>query len=283
MECTLSLCACSSVKVTVYKITNKVNGKVYYGKAANVSDRWYKHCWDAAHGKGFPLHRAIRKYGAKAFEVEALQVHLSNESACLHERRLIFDVRKQAPGRHYNVADGGDGGHTMSPEQLDGQYAIAAKDYETFRRMFEQGATLRALSEYFRASDNAVKSCAERLGLSFPARRAASKQARLNRPKVDLRRTPEYSKLRSEIARRSNKSRALPEVAQREILRLYLHEDMAAKDVAVKLGVSKGAVRGLINRTYASLPETEKTAWKKRHGSMARQGSRNPNYRGVTP
>lgn len=89
----------------------------------------------------------------------------------------------------------------------------------------------------------------------------------------------EYSNYRSEVAIRSNKARGITEKVQKEVLHLYLQEDKSAKEVAAQLGISRGAVRGTINRAYASMSVAERDAWKRRHGSRARQGDRNPNYR----
>lgn len=91
--------------------------------------------------------------------------------------------------------------------------------------------------------------------------------------------TPEErSVFRAEVARRSNKARGIPEHLQKKALHLYFEKDRTASEVATLLGVSRGAVRGLINRTYTSMTAPERNAYKKRHGSRVRQGARNSNY-----
>lgn len=276
------------MKTFVYCITNTVNRKVYFGKTVDVATRWYKHCWDADHGKDYPLHRAIRKYGGEAFEVETLAEYPSNRGACEHETRLIATV--EDPSQCYNVASGGDGGHTLTQAQLEKQRAIPEAEYPKFLELFHQGASRVAIMAFFDTSYSSVGRCAERVGVSFLERRRqrgwhAGKKAKKPGPRVEPSRatmTPEErSAFRAEVARRSNKARGASSEIQQRIRALYFEQDMTAQEVATSLGVSKGSVRGTINRAYAAMPPEERSVWKKRHGSRVRQGERNANYQGA--
>ena len=55
-------------KTIIYKITNRINGKVYIGQTRmSLNVRWWHHC----NRKDCPaLHHAIKKYGAENFTVE---------------------------------------------------------------------------------------------------------------------------------------------------------------------------------------------------------------------
>lgn len=277
------------MSTSVYQVTNRINNKVYFGKASNIESRWYQHIWDAEHGKDFPLHRALRKYGVAAFSFEVLAVHATNEAACFHEKALIAAVPQ---GLKYNVAEGGDGGPTMTPSQLDAQYTIKASQYEEFRECFNAGWTIERLCKHFGASYNAVKSCASRLRLSFSERRSQRASSRLQmkkqrnttqsrvlrRPKMTA---TEYSAFRAEVARRSNKSRGLSEGLQQQALNLYFEEGLTAKQVADRLGTTKGSIRGAVNRAYDRMTPEEHSKLKTHHGSVVRTGARNSNYRGT--
>lgn len=333
------------MRTYVYQITNTINGKVYFGKATEVPARWYQHCWDAKHGKDFPIHRAIRKYGKAVFRATILAEHPTNYEACQHEIALIASI---PPGRGYNATKGGDGGHTLTPQKIESQYAIKTSDHGKFRELFDQGWTVDAIAKYFGASYASTGRCAKRLGLSFRARNNKTGKKRLlsDIPETDFRRlfqegytiehmgehlglsrnsvqrlattfglsfrerdkaatearrpakkarkkaeteevskarkmSPEaYSARRAEVARRANKARGIPESTQRAALHLYFQAGHTASEVATKLGISKGAVRGTVNRAYARMAPETRSAWKGHHGSVVRQGGRNGRYRG---
>lgn len=92
----------------LYKITNRVNGKLYIGiTKLGLSQRWFKHLTDSLHPK-YPLHRAIKKYGAEHFCIELIQEDRSRKiiSDLEEPTILLFDARSNG----YNVAKGGYGG-----------------------------------------------------------------------------------------------------------------------------------------------------------------------------
>ena len=58
----------------VYKITNKINGKVYVGESLNIEKRWKRHLRELsckAH-KNYKLQKDYDKYGEEAFEFEVI-------------------------------------------------------------------------------------------------------------------------------------------------------------------------------------------------------------------
>ena len=62
---------------TVYKITNKINNKIYIGSSTRVNKRWRDHI-NAAFNENdsqydYPLYRAFRKYGVENFSFEILK------------------------------------------------------------------------------------------------------------------------------------------------------------------------------------------------------------------
>ena len=54
--------------IGIYKITNKLNGKVYIGQSINIEKRWRQHISDP----GYDIHNAIKKYGKENFSFEVL-------------------------------------------------------------------------------------------------------------------------------------------------------------------------------------------------------------------
>lgn len=84
---------------TVYRITNKINGKIYTGKhqTKDLNDNYM--------GSGKLIKRAIEKHGIENFTKEILHVFDSEEEMNLKEAELV------TIGDHsYNLADGGQGG-----------------------------------------------------------------------------------------------------------------------------------------------------------------------------
>lgn len=61
----------------IYKITNKINGKVYIGQTIqSVKDRWHRHCGKKSiRSAEMSMHikRAILKYGKENFIIETIE------------------------------------------------------------------------------------------------------------------------------------------------------------------------------------------------------------------
>lgn len=96
----------------IYKVTNKVNGKIYVGKTStSIEKRWKNHVWTSKRATTTSiLHHAIRKYGEECFEVTLLDEASTKEALNEKERFWIsqLDARNDAIG--YNIAVGGEGG-----------------------------------------------------------------------------------------------------------------------------------------------------------------------------
>jgi group I intron endonuclease len=85
---------------TIYKITNKANGKIYIGAHStdNPNDNYY--------GSGKLILRALDKYGVKGFDKEVLHIFDTKDEMFAKEREL---VTQEFVDRHdtYNVNIGG--------------------------------------------------------------------------------------------------------------------------------------------------------------------------------
>ena len=93
---------------SIYMITNRVNLKRYVGLTRKtVGQRFKDHLTTARAGRGWALHRAIRKHGEENFSIEEI---------VRAEKHLLPDLEKHyiklfgtgtEEGHGYNVADGG--------------------------------------------------------------------------------------------------------------------------------------------------------------------------------
>ena len=102
----------------IYKITNKVNNKIYIGKTErNANVRWNEHKQEYMRDKykNNKFYNALKKYGLNNFYLEIIETNiLSKEELNIKEKYYIelYDAKNDAIG--YNTADGGDGGRIIS-------------------------------------------------------------------------------------------------------------------------------------------------------------------------
>lgn len=99
------------MKYYLYKIKNKVNGKIYIGQTQNLARRFKRYRSLVVHRNvkfSMPIMRAIRKYGIKQFQFTKLAMFATRSLVNVAERKAIKYWR--CKGSSYNVADGGLGG-----------------------------------------------------------------------------------------------------------------------------------------------------------------------------
>lgn len=106
----------------IYKITNKVNNKIYIGKTTtSIKQRFREHLYSAKHKEGnyiSYLYRAIDKYGQENFSVSLLEeIKFENEKILDdRERYWIKKLHSQDHKIGYNIQEGGEGGAVRSAE-----------------------------------------------------------------------------------------------------------------------------------------------------------------------
>lgn len=93
----------------IYKITNKINGKVYIGKTMHtVEKRWRQHCHNYKRRKTEkrPLYSAMNKYGVENFTIEEIE---ECDHVNLNEREKYWIQHFNSYRNGYNATIGGDG------------------------------------------------------------------------------------------------------------------------------------------------------------------------------
>lgn len=92
----------------IYKITNKLNGKIYIGKTMQtIEERFIIHCRDAQKSyKNRPLYDAINKYGQHNFSIEVVE---ECSDLILSEREKFWIEYFGSFKNGYNATIGGDG------------------------------------------------------------------------------------------------------------------------------------------------------------------------------
>jgi group I intron endonuclease len=97
--------------ISVYKITNTLNGKSYVGVARDVQKRFYQHARKSSECGS--IRDAILKYGADVFTCAILGSFTNREDAYAFEKLMIQEHKTLSP-TGYNQTDGGDGFYSMS-------------------------------------------------------------------------------------------------------------------------------------------------------------------------
>jgi group I intron endonuclease len=94
-----------------YKATNNVNGKMYIGFAGDPQQRWREHKRDAATGRGFAFHAAIRKYGWEHFQFEVICCGKNKKEMLEYvEPALIEQYNSSISKQGYNMCRSMKGG-----------------------------------------------------------------------------------------------------------------------------------------------------------------------------
>tara|TARA_Y100000817_G_C16857508_1_gene544589 strand:- start:326 stop:1558 length:1233 start_codon:yes stop_codon:yes gene_type:complete len=102
----------------IYKLTNKVNEKYYFGKTIHFKERMRAHRRSAKKGKQY-LARAIKKHGWENFNVAILIRDVPEEDLDNLERSYIEIYDSMNPKKGYNLTRGGEGtsGYQFTEEQ----------------------------------------------------------------------------------------------------------------------------------------------------------------------
>lgn len=114
----------------LYKITNRINGKLYIGQTNNPKNRWYAHCWLAKHQPEQAISYAIAKYGKEHFLFDVIATCKTIQDADYLEQELIKQHESHVSlGKGYNETYGG-----YSPTQEQ-----RAKQSESMKAKFASG------------------------------------------------------------------------------------------------------------------------------------------------
>ena len=117
----------------LYKITNRVNGKLYIGiTKLGLNQRWAKHLKDSQDPK-YPLHRAIKKHGADSFSIELLKESTNRTYISDLEEPTILEYNSRGNG--YNVAKGGYGGDLGTEANIKRKNTLASRPLSEKQRL----------------------------------------------------------------------------------------------------------------------------------------------------
>ena len=132
----------------IYKIENKINGKIYIGETARTPERrWYEHIFYsmAAGSHRHALQNAIRKYGEQNFSFDVLE-ECPNEE--LGEREKYYIQKYDSfikNGKGYNMTFGGDNGVKIDREKVFQLWERGLCCKEIAEQLDSSGATVSGI------------------------------------------------------------------------------------------------------------------------------------------
>lgn len=89
----------------IYKITSKVNNKMYIGSSENIMKRWEQHINNLYGGyhHSYKLQKDWNKYGYKNFNFEILEMLSHGDDLLKHEQNWIDEYNSYEDDIGYNV------------------------------------------------------------------------------------------------------------------------------------------------------------------------------------
>ena len=96
--------------IGIYKITNKINGKIYVGQSNCIQRRFAQHKspYEQQRFSNKPLYKAFKKYGIQNFSFEVIE-QCSQEQLNTREKFWIKTLHSLCHQNGYNITAGGDG------------------------------------------------------------------------------------------------------------------------------------------------------------------------------
>lgn len=144
----------------IYKVTNKINGKIYIGQTIqSVKDRWYRHCGKSGISKAelnTHFKRAILKYGKENFIIETIEMCDSTE---LNDKEKFYISYYNSYINGYNSTIGGQGGSKP--------FKTSKEDEAQIISLYNYGFSLREIGREFNLDKTTVKGILVRHNISI--------------------------------------------------------------------------------------------------------------------
>lgn len=125
-----------TIMIGIYKITNKINNKIYIGQSRDIKRRWKEHKRLSKTRKTL-IQKAIYKYGIENFDFEVLE---ECSVDCLDELEIYYIKLYDSTNRNigYNIASGGNTGPIK--EGIDNPVAVLTLEIvELIRDLYIKG------------------------------------------------------------------------------------------------------------------------------------------------
>ena len=128
--------------IGIYKIENKINGKVYIGQSIDIKSRWNKYILDSKTwqitNQSAVIHKALNKYGVNNFSFEVLEECNPNE---LDEKEIFWIDYYDSYYNGYNCTKGGSRNADHFKKKVY-YYALTGELLGSFESVKEAGEKL---------------------------------------------------------------------------------------------------------------------------------------------
>lgn len=147
----------------IYKITNKINGKIYIGQTIqSINKRWIKHLSDSK-CKDYAISRALRKYSKEDFIVEEIDGANSQSELNYKEWLYIYKFNSLAPNG-YNSTTGGKVSKHNKEGRLKISNALKGREFtKTHRKNLSEIRKKRVFCETNGKVYSSIKKAAKEL------------------------------------------------------------------------------------------------------------------------
>ena len=130
--------------IGIYKIENKINGKIYVGQSICIERRWEEHLYHSSHCS--LLKYALEKYGKDNFIFSVIEECVQSD---LDEREIYWINYYNSYKSGYNLTRGGRGTVQYSVEEIYNDYMVTGSMNQTAKNIKCSINTVRkVLHEY---------------------------------------------------------------------------------------------------------------------------------------
>jgi len=117
--------------IGIYKIENKINGKMYIGQSNNIQRRFYEHQTKGEKSR-IPVDVAIQKYGKENFTFEVIEETTIEK---LNEREEFWIAEFNSIEKGYNCSKGGE---QQSIGENNGRSKLTEEDVKKIRQAYAE-------------------------------------------------------------------------------------------------------------------------------------------------
>ena len=151
------------MKGKIYKITNKINGKVYIGQTIqSLKERFNRHCSNYKDNhSNMSIKQAILKYGKENFTIELIE---EIEQDKLDEREIYWISIYNSYNKGYNCTKGGQNGAIVQPK-------LSWREENEVIEAKYLGYSCREISEVYNIDRTTVHNIFKRHNLKMPNKR----------------------------------------------------------------------------------------------------------------